>query len=355
MASRFSRALACGSVAVLLAFGTLNSALARDLVIGLKTEPSSMDPQYHALTPNTQISQTIFDTLVATDAQLKPVPALAESWTVDGKVWTFKLRPGVKFSDGSPFTADDVVFTYDRVPKVPNSPSPFTLYLGSVAKAEAVDPMTLRITTKEVAPNLLVNLAQLPIMSKKAASGPAAEGKTTTELNSGDGLIGTGPYKFVSWKRGAEFVLARNENYWGKKPVWDKVIYRPISNAAARVAALLAGDVDMIEDPPTDDLPKLKGDKKLYVEETPSVRVVYVALDQYAEPSPGIQGTDKNPLKDKRVREALSLAINRDALVERVMGAWRCPPATCCPTPCSVPARNIPRRPRPMSKRPRRC
>ncbi|MEW5660656.1 ABC transporter substrate-binding protein, partial [Streptomyces cinereoruber] len=85
----------------------------------------------------TQISQTIFDTLVATDAQLKPVPALAESWTVDGKVWTFKLRPGVKFSDGSPFTAEDVVFTYDRVPKVPNSPSPFTLYLGSVAKAEA--------------------------------------------------------------------------------------------------------------------------------------------------------------------------------------------------------------------------
>ena len=75
--------------------------MARDLVIALKTEPSSMDPQYHALTPNTQISQTIFDTLVATDAQLKPVPALAESWTVDGKVWTFKLRPGVKFSDGT--------------------------------------------------------------------------------------------------------------------------------------------------------------------------------------------------------------------------------------------------------------
>ena len=99
----------------------------------------------------------------------------------------------MKFSDGTPFTAEDVVFTYDRVPKVPNSPSPFTLYLGSVAKTEAVDPMTLRITTKDVAPNLLVNLAQLPIMSKKAASGPAAEGKTTTELNNGDGLVGTGP------------------------------------------------------------------------------------------------------------------------------------------------------------------
>jgi len=273
MASRFSRVLACGAAAVVMACGTYSSAMARDLVIGLKTEPSSMDPQYHALTPNTQISQTIFDTLVATDAQLKPQPSLAESWTVDGKVWTFKLRPNVKFSDGTPFTAEDVVFTYDRVPKVPNSPSPFTLYLGSVAKTEAVDPMTIRITTKEVAPNLLVNLAQLPILSKKAASGPAAEGKTTTELNSGDGLIGTGPYKFVSWKRGAEFVLARNDNYWGKKPEWDRVVYRPISNAAARVAALLAGDVDMIEDPPTDDLPKLKSDKKLFVEETPGVAV----------------------------------------------------------------------------------
>ncbi|AUT45360.1 ABC transporter substrate-binding protein [Achromobacter sp. AONIH1] len=335
MASRFSRVLACGSAAVVLAFGACSAAMARDLVIALKTEPSSMDPQYHALTPNTQISQTIFDTLVATDAQLKPVPALAESWTVDGKVWTFKLRPGVKFSDGTPFTAEDVVFTYDRVPKVPNSPSPFTLYLGSVAKTEAVDPMTLRITTKDVAPNLLVNLAQLPIMSKKAASGPAAEGKTTTELNSGDGLVGTGPYKFVSWKRGAEFVLARNDSYWGKKPEWDKVIYRPISNPAARVAALLAGDVDMIEDPPTDDLPKLKGDKKLYVEETPSVRVVYVALDQHAEPSPGVQGTDKNPMKDKRVREALSLAINRDALVERVMGGVALPAGNLLPYPMS--------------------
>ena len=213
MISRLSRVVTCGSVIVALALGGASAALARDLVVALKTEPSSMDPQYHALTPNTQISQTIFDPIVRVDEQLKPQPALAESWTVDGKVWTFKLRPDVKFSDGTPFTAEDVVFTYDRIPKVPNSPSPFTLYLGAVAKTEAVDPLTVRITTKDVTPLLLVNLAQLPIMSKKVASGPAPEGKTTTELNSGNGLIGTGPYKFVSWKRGAEFVLARNENY----------------------------------------------------------------------------------------------------------------------------------------------
>lgn len=320
MASRLLHFAAAGSAAAALAFGLFSTAAARDLTVALKTEPSSLDPQYHALTPNTQISHTLFDSLVRTDANLKPAPALAESWTVNGKVWTFKLRPNVTFSDGTPFTADDVVFTYDRVPKVPNSPSPFTLYLGPVAKTEAVDPLTVRITTKSDSPLLLVNLAQLPILSKKAASGPAPEGKTTTELNSGNGLVGTGPYKFVSWKRGAELVFARNEHYWGKAPAWDKVIYRPMTNAAARVAALLAGDVDMIEDPPTDDLPNLKKNKNLFVEETPSVRVMYVAMDQHAEPSPGISGADKNPMKDKRVRQALSLAINREAIVDRVMG-----------------------------------
>jgi len=334
MAIPFARTLSLGAAALAMAFGAISAAQARDLVVALKTEPSSMDPQYHALTPNNQIADTQFDALVNGDPKLNPEPALAESWTVDGKVWTFKLRHGVKFSDGSPFTADDVVFTFQRVSKVPNSPSPFTLYISAVDKVEAVDPYTVRITTKEPSPLLLPNLTQIPILSKKAASGPAPEGKTTTQLNSGDGLVGTGPYKFVSWKRGAELVLARNENYWGPKPTWDRVIYRPMTNAASRVASLLAGDVDVIEDPPTDDLPRLKQNKKLFVEQAPSVRVVYVALDQYnAEHSPGIQGTDKNPLKDKRVREALSLAIDRNAIVQRVMGGVALPAANLLPYP----------------------
>ena len=295
-------------------------AQARDLTIALRSEPSSMDPQFHSLTPNTQLSETLFDPLVRTDATAKPIPSLAESWTVDGDVWTFKLRPGVKFSDGTPFTAQDVLFTYDRVPKVPNSPSSYSLYLSTVDKVEAPDPQTIKITTKGPSPVLLANLSMVPIMSHKAAAGPAPEGKTTVELNRGDGLVGTGPYKFVSWKRGAEIIFERNEHYWGDKPDWEKVTYRPISNSAARVAALLAGDVDVIEDPPTDDLPKLKKDNNLFVQETPSVRVIYIALNQGKEPPPGMTGTDgKNPLTDHRVRQALSLAIDRKAIVERVM------------------------------------
>jgi len=295
-------------------------AQARDLTIALATEPSSMDPQFHSLTPNIQFSETLFDPLVRTDANAMPVPCLAESWKVNGNVWLFKLRPNVKFSDGSPFTADDVVFTYARVPKVPNSPSSFTLYLKTIDKVEAVDPLTLKITTKGPSPVLLANLSIVPVMSRKAASGPAPEGKTTVELNRGDGLIGTGPYKFASWRRGAEIVLERNPNYWGPKPAWDKVIYRPITNPAARVAALLAGDVDMIENPPTDDLAKLEKNPKLHIQKTPSVRVIYVAMNQSKEVPPGMSGTDgKNPLTDKRVREALSLAIDRNAIVARIM------------------------------------
>ena len=298
-----------------------NAVQARNLTIALRSEPTSMDPQFHSLTPNTQMSETLFDPLVRTDAVAKPVPSLAESWTVDGDTWTFKLRKDVKFSDGTPFTAEDVVFTYERVPKVPNSPSSYALYLSSIDRLEVVDPHTLKIITKGPSPVLLPNLSMVPIMSSKAAAGSAPEGKTTVELNRGDGLIGTGPYKFVSWKRGAEIVLERNENYWGEPPAWDRVIYRPITNPAARVAALLAGDVDLIEDPPTDDLPKLKENKNLHIQETPSVRIIYIALMQGDEVPPGMEGTNgKNPLKDRRVREALSLAIDRQNIVDRVMG-----------------------------------
>src|SRR5690606_32729919 len=188
-------------------------------------------------------------------------------------------------------------------PKVPNSPSSYKIYLQQITKVEAVDPLTVRITTEKPYPLLPTNMASLPILSAKAASGSAPEGKTTTELNAGNGLVGAGPYRFVSWKRGSEIIVERNPHYWGPKPAWDKVTYRPISNPAARVAALLAGDVDLVEDPPTDDLERLRKDPKLNVVAKASNRIIYVALDQNGEQTPGIQGTNgKNPFLDKRVR-----------------------------------------------------
>jgi peptide/nickel transport system substrate-binding protein len=310
-------------------------AAAQELKIGLKTEPSSLDPQYHNLGPNNQIAAHIFDPLIAKDEKQQPIPALALSWkTIGDTVWEFKLRPDVKFSDGSPFTAEDVVFTFERAAKVPNSPSPFTLVTRQMTKLEIVDPLTLRITTNAPAPLLPLDLSALPILSHIAAAGGAPEGKTTAELNRGEGLVGTGPFKFVEWKRGAELVLTRNDSYWGPRPAWQTVIFKPLTSAPSRVAALLAGDVDLIEDPPTADLPRLRKDPKLALADAVSSRVIYIALDQFAEPSPGIpDAKGKNPLKDRKVREALSHAIDRKGIVDKIMEGVAVPAGDFLPWP----------------------
>ena len=331
------------AVAALMIAAVLPAA-AQELKIGLKTEPSSLDPQFHNLAPNNQIALHIFDPLVAKDDKQLPIPGLALSWkTIGDTVWEFKLRPGVKFQDGSPFTAEDVVFTFERAAKVPNSPSPFTLITRQMTQLEIVDPLTVRVHTAAAAPLLPLDLSGLPILTHIAAAGAAPEGKTTAELNRGEGLVGTGPFKFVEWQRGAQLVLARNNSYWGTKPVWQKVIFRPLTNAANRVAALLAGDVDLIEDPPTADLARLKKEPKLTLVEAVSSRVIYIALDQFAEPSPGIPDTaGKNPLKDKRVRTALSMAIDRKGIVDKIMEGEAMPAGDFLPWPAFGTARSTP-------------
>jgi peptide/nickel transport system substrate-binding protein len=324
-----------GGLLVAILISIALPAASQELTIGLKAEPTSLDPQYHNLAANNQIALQLFDPLVARDAQQLPVPALALSWKpVGDTVWEFKLRPDVKFHDGSPFTAQDVVFTFERAAKVPNSPSPFTLLTRQITKLEIVDPLTLRITTGSPAPLLPLDLSGLPILSHTAAAGAAPEGKTTAELNRGEGLIGTGPFKFVKWKRGADLVLARNDAYWGPEPAWAKVTFKPLPNPAARVAALLAGDVDLIEDPPPADLPRLRKDPKITLVDAVSSRVIYVALDVFAAPSPGIPDTEgKNPLKDKRVRQALSEAIDRKAIVDKTMDGEAIPAGDFLPSP----------------------
>ena len=321
-------------VAAALAVAALPAA-AQELKIGLKTEPTSLDPQYHDLGANNQIANHLFDPLVARDDKQLPTPGLATSWKAIGDtVWEFKLRPSVTFHDGSPFTAEDVVFTFGRAARVPNSPSPFTRITRQMTRLEIVDPLTLRVHTAAAAPLLPLDLSGLPILSRKAAGGGAPEGRTTAELNRGEGLIGTGPFKFVDWKRGAELVLIRNDAYWGPRPAWTKVTLQPLANAAARVAALFAGDVDLIEDPPSADLAKLRKDPKLALTEAVSSRVIYIALDQFAEPSPGIPNTaTRNPLKDKRVRQALSQAIDRKAIVDKAMEGVALPAGDFLPWP----------------------
>jgi len=297
-------------------FGTAGEA--QELRIGLSAEPSAMDPHYHNLAPNNSILSHVFERLIEQDEKQRHLPGLAESWRlVDDVVWEFKLRKGVKWHDGSPFTADDVVFTFERAPNVPNSPSSFAAAVkGKTVKK--IDDHTVHISAGSIAPLLPNDVASLLIVSKKHG-----EGARTEDYNSGKAAIGTGPYRLVRFTPGDRIEFARNDAYWGEKPRWEKLTFRPIKAGPARVAALLAGDVDLIEDTPTADIERLKKDPKIALSQGVSNRVIYFFVDHAREVTPFARGRDgseiKNPFRDKRVRQAMTKAINRDAIVSRVM------------------------------------
>ena len=294
---------------------------AQTLSIAVAAPVTSMDPHYHVLTPNISMTAHIFDRLIDMDAFQRPVPALALSWQpISDTVWEFKLRPGVKFHDGSDFTAEDVAFTIDRIPRVLNSPSSFAIATKAITAVEIVNPLTVRMHTAGIYPLLPVDVSQFAVISHKLGPNP-----TTEAFNTGINTIGTGPFKFVSYRSGDRIELVRYDGYWGARPAWERVSYRIISNDAARTAALLSGDVDFIDAVPTSDNARLRTDARLRISEIVGSRLIFLAMDQGREgPTPFVTGPngeilDKNPLRDHRVREALSIAINRPAITERVM------------------------------------
>ena len=309
-----------GGALIAAALALASPAGAQELRIALAAEPTSIDPLYHTLNPNNQVARHISDRLVHQDAKQRLVPGLALSWKpIDETTWEFKLRPGVAFHDGALLTPDDIIFSIERADKVPNSPASFAIYTKAVKGIEVIDPLTLHVKTGTPYPLLPNDLSTIAIQKKRAV-----EGKGTEDFNRGTAAVGTGPFKFVEWVPGNRIVLERNGAYWGPKPDWEKVVMRPITNNASRVAALLAGDVDFIENVPTADLKRLKDNPAVRVVETVSNRVIYLHLDSNRDRSPFVFDNDgkplaKNPLKDRRVRLAISKAINRQAIVERVM------------------------------------
>ena len=333
----------------LAAFGWLTGAGAqenvKELKIGLSAEPSAMDPHFHNLTPNNSLTKHIFDRLTDQDENQLVQPALALSWrTTDDTTWEFKLRPGVKFSNGDPFTANDVIYSYCRAPRVENSPSSFGIYVREISGMSAPDPLTVVIKTEAPHPLLATELSTIAILSAKhngagAVTFDRQECKgvgtypKTEAFNAGEAAIGTGPYRLVRYTKGDRVVLERNDGYWGEKPAWQRVIFRPITSPGPRVAALLAGDVDLIENVPIQDLARIKANPAYKVVEALSTRVVYLHFDYVDDVPPGMGGAaaNKNPFRDKRVREAISLAIDRDAIVARIMGGVAMPAAEMLP------------------------
>ncbi len=280
-------------------------------------------------------------------------PGLAVSWKpLDDKTWEFKLREGVKWQDGTPFTADDLIYSYTRARAVPGSVATYAGYLRTIDTMTAKDPLTLIVKTKAPNPDLPLNLASVHVVSKHVG-----EKSTTEDYNSGKAMVGTGPYKFVSYTPGDRVIMERNDAYWGDKQIWDKVNYRYINNAAARTAALLAGDVDVIDKVSVSDLAKLQKAANVSVYPYDGLRVMLLqpsfnpAPNQYITDNNG-KPLDKNPLLDVRVRQALNLAINRKAIADRILQAPPPKPTSGCPrapsatTPTSRTSPTTSRRPR---------
>ena len=336
------------ALAAILAAAALTSpAAAETLTIGLKSEPTSMDPQFHNLATNTQVLFNVFEGLTKQDAVQKIGPGLATEWeAVDDTTWRFHLREGVTFHNGGDFTARDVVYSYCRVPLVENSPSSYTIFTGSIADVTAEDDHTVLIKTGAANPLLPIELSNLPIVSAEALGAEdtvtyAPDGKCTgvgTVPQSGDFnrpeiAAGTGPYKLEDFTRGSQLTLSRYADYWGDAPDWDSVVMRPISSNGPRVAALLAGDVMMIESPPIQDVPRVE-QAGFKIVDALSNRIIYLALRQDTDEAPMLSGTDgKNPLRDAKVREAISLSINRAAIAERIMGGYAVPAGELLPPP----------------------
>ena len=315
------------SLALFLVAATALPAAAQTLTMGVGAPSTSLDPHFFNAAPNGSVASHLFSRLVERDARARPQPGLAESWrAVSDTVWEFKLRPGVTWHDGRNFTADDVVFTFQRAPNVPNSPGGFGGFLRMVQAVEVVDPLTLRITTKAPHPLLPIDLSYIFIVSRHAG-----QGATTDDYNSGRAAIGTGPYRLRANTPGERVEFDRNGAYFGPAEPWARVTWRVIANDSARTAALLSGDVDLIDQVPSSDLERLRRESRVALHQIQGLRMIYLQADfSRGGNVPGVadnagQPIATNPFRDVRVRRALSIGINRQALTDRVMEGTAAP------------------------------
>lgn len=306
---------------------------AQTLRVGLAATARSLDPHDNNATPEKAIGNLIYGMLVEQDNNLRLTPNLATSWEArDPNTWVFKLRDGLKFSNGQPFTADDVVFTFCRILKTDTKLSPtFVTWASAFEDVKAEGEHTVVIRTRSPDPLLPTNLASIPVISQSVAEhgkvtfdldnncGVTGAWPTQNDFNSGKAAIGLGPYTLKRHERGSVIDLVRNDAYVGDKPEWNEVRYQVASNAGARLAGLLAGDYDVIESLPARDVARVEKDARFDYVVAPTPRIMFLQPDANRDQPPGLTSPDgKNPLKDARVRRAISLAIDREAIVKRL-------------------------------------
>ena len=283
----------------------------------------TLDPhsQNHATT--NAILQHAYEGLTRYNSKYEPEPALATKWTyVSPTQVRFELRRGVKFQDGSPFTADDVVFSFGRIKQPQGTMS---IYVAGIADIKKIDEHTVDFILAGANPLLLRNIGDFFIMSKpwadKNKTANVQDYKAKEENFASRNVNGTGGYKITGWTPDSRVTMAANADWWDKANASNvtEVVYNPIKADSTRVAALLSGDVDIVTDLPTQDVTRLRGESKLKVLDGHEVRTIFIAMDHF---SPELKYSDvkgKNPFKDKRVREALNLAVDREAIKRATM------------------------------------
>jgi peptide/nickel transport system substrate-binding protein len=304
-------ALHIGVVGLAILATTSVSAQEKSVTIGLTSDPSHLYPLAGEELSSNIMYYHLYDPLVKRSPDLTFGPGLAESWeNVDDTTWRFKLREGVTFHNGNAFTASDVVFT---VEKARESIRPDLV--ANIASITAVDDLTVEIKTPAPYAVLPNDLAELLILDEDYTT---ETGDEQMDLQP----MGTGPYMLEEWIKEERLVLTAFDDYWGGEPTIDHVTFRPITNPATRTAALLTGEVDVIQDLSVRDVERVKSEDGFKVLTRPSLLNVVLAMDT-REKSPTIEGP--NPMTDQRVREAIARAIDVDAINQIVMNGLATP------------------------------
>ena len=304
---------ALGSLLVAAALALAGPAVAQTppsvLVVGQIAEPQSLDPQHVSAVNDFRILMNVYDGLVRyRDGTLEVEPALATDWEIseDGLQYTFNLREGVSFHDGSPLNAEAVVFSFERMINEDHpyhtGTFPLSFYFSAVENIEAVDDMTVRFTLNEPFAPFLSNLAYPAglIVSKAAVE---QHGEDFDRNPSG-----TGPFKFAEWQSNTRVVVERNADYWDGAPPLEAVVFRPITDANTRVASMLSGEIDVMVEVPPDNVATFaeSADYELYEEAGPHLWFL-------------ILNAKEGPFANKLARQAVNYAVNKQSLVDDVL------------------------------------
>jgi len=309
-------------------------ASAVTLRIGNQGDALSMDP--HSLNESLQISvdENVYEPLVMRDREFKLAPALATSWKQTAPtVWRFDLRKGVQFHDGTPFTADDVIFSYERAK---SEGSDMKTYVGQIKEVRKINDHAVDIITNAPFPILPELFTHWDMMSKKWCEANQAtkpvDRRKGIENAASFKANGTGPFRLRERQPNVRTVFARNHNYWGKVDGnVDEVIFNVIGNDSTRVAALLSGEIDVMEPVPVQDVERIKAVANLKVLQGPELRIIFLGMDQKRDELLFSNVKGKNPFKDKRVRQAFYQAIDIEGIKRTVMRGASTPAALMIP------------------------